>query len=68
MLQEAGGTRRKNTANILYVYTCAQSCPTLYNSMDGSPPDFFVYVILQARILIGMGGHTLLQEIFPTWA
>ena len=29
----------------------AQSCPTLYNTMDVSPPDSSVYGILQARIL-----------------
>ena len=45
----------------------ARSCLTLYNSMDGSPPDFSVHLILQARTLIGVGGHTLLQEIFLTW-
>ena len=33
---------------------CAQSlqlCPTLFNTMDGSPPGSSVRVILQARIL-----------------
>ena len=29
----------------------AQSCPTLRNPMDRSPPGFFVHGILQARIL-----------------
>ena len=28
-----------------------QSCPTLCNSMDGSPPGFSVHGILQTRIL-----------------
>ena len=28
----------------------AQSCPTLFDPMDYSPPDFFVHGILQARI------------------
>ena len=28
-----------------------QSCPTLCNPMDGTPPGFFVHGILQARIL-----------------
>ena len=30
---------------------CAQSCPTLGNSMDCSPPGFSVHGILQARVL-----------------
>ena len=29
----------------------AQSCPTLCNPIDSSPPGSFVHVILQARIL-----------------
>ena len=29
----------------------AQSCPTLSDPMDCSPPDFFVHGIFQARIL-----------------
>ena len=36
------------------VYFCcsvAQSCPTLWDSMDSSLPDFSVHAILQARIL-----------------
>ena len=39
----------------------AQSCPTLCNPMDCSPPGFFVCVIPQA----GVGCHSLLQRIFP---
>ena len=42
----------------------AQLCPTLRNSMDGSPPDFSVHGILQARILVG--SHSLLHGIFLT--
>ena len=30
---------------------CPQSCPTLYNPMDCSPPGFSVHGIVQARIL-----------------
>ena len=30
---------------------CAQSCPTLCNPMDYSPPGSFIHEILQARIL-----------------
>ena len=41
----------------------AQSCPTLCNPMDNSPPGPSVHGILQARIL---GRHSILQEIFPT--
>ena len=33
------------------VCVCAQSCPTLCNPMDCSPPDFSVLGIFQARIL-----------------
>ena len=32
----------------------AQSCPTLCNPIDSSPPGSFVHVILQARILSGL--------------
>ena len=41
----------------------AQSCPTLCNPMDNSPPGSSVHGILQARIL---GSHSILQGIFPT--
>ena len=41
-----------------------QSCPTLCNPMDCSPPGSSVQKILQART--GMGCHALLQGIFPT--
>ena len=36
-----------------------QSCPTLCNPMDGSPPGIFIPGILQART--GVGCHCLLQ-------
>ena len=29
----------------------AQSCPTLYDPMDCSPPDYSVHGLVQARIL-----------------
>ena len=37
----------------VYVCVCevAQSCPTLYDPVDCSPPGSFVHGILQARIL-----------------
>ena len=41
-----------------------QSCPTLCNPVDCSPPDSSVHGILQARTL-GVGCHALLQGIFP---
>ena len=43
-----------------------QSCPTLCNPMDSSPPGSSVHGILQARILTGVCCHALLQGIFPT--
>ena len=53
-----------------------QSCPTLWDPMDYSPPGSSVHGILQARILewvaislsknTGVCCHTLLQGIFPT--
>ena len=36
---------------LLYVYVCAQSCPTLCDLMDCSPQSSSVHGILQARIL-----------------
>ena len=43
----------------------AQSCLTLCDPVDYSPPDSSVHGIFQARIL-GVGCHFLLQGIFPT--
>ena len=43
----------------------AQSCPTLCDPMDCSPPGSSVYEIFQARNT-GVGCHFLLQGIFPT--
>ena len=48
-----------------YLYqfgSVAQSCSTLCDPMDYSPPGSFVHGILQARV----GHHSLLQGIFPT--
>ena len=42
-----------------------QSCPTLWDPMDCSPPGSSVHGILQARIL-GVGYHFLLQGFFLT--
>ena len=39
-----------------------QSCPTLCDPMDSSPPSSSVYGILHARILTGVGCHSLLQN------
>ena len=46
------------------VCACSQSCPTLYDPLDCSPPDSSIHEIFWARI--GMGCHFLLQGIFPT--
>ena len=43
----------------------AQSCPTLCNPMNCSPPGSSVHGISQARNT-GVGCHPLLQGIFPT--
>ena len=40
-----------------------QSCPTLCDPMDSSPPSSSVYGILHARILTGVGCHSLLQKL-----
>ena len=37
--------------DVLSLVLASQSCPTLCNPMDCSPPDFYVHGILQARIL-----------------
>ena len=55
----------------LFLYVCfccclvTQSCPTLCNPMDCSPPASSVRGICQARIL-GSCCHSLLQWLFPT--
>ena len=43
---------------------CIQSCPTLWNPMDFSPPDSCVHGIFQARIPEWVATHFLLQGIF----
>ena len=42
-----------------------QSCPTLFNPMDQSPPGAFVHGIFQAKYT-RVGFHALLQGIFLT--
>ena len=51
----------------LFIVLCyiAQSCLTLCNPMDSSPPGSSVHGILRARTLEWFS-HALLQEIFPT--
>ena len=44
----------------------SQSCPTLSDPMDCSPPGPSVSGNSQARILEWVGCHFLLQGIFPT--
>ena len=53
--------------NLMFVniLVCAQSCPTLWNPMDCSPPGSSVHEISQAGIL-EVGCHFLLKGIFPT--
>ena len=43
-----------------------QSCPTLCDPTDYSPPGSAVRGILQAGMNTGVGCHALLQRIFPT--
>ena len=47
-----------------------QSCPTLCDHMDCSPPGSSVHGILQARVLewaaVPLSCHSLLQGTFPT--
>ena len=56
-----GGKDRVNKGSAVLV---AQSCPTLCNPVDYSPPGSSVYGILQARILEWVA-IPLLQGIFP---
>ena len=42
---------------LVYLYMCSKlllSCPSLWDSMDSSPPGSFVHGILQARIRVAM--------------
>ena len=43
-----------------------ESCPTLCDLTDCSPPGSSVHGILPARMLEWVGSHFLLQEIVPT--
>ena len=45
----------------------AQSCPTLYNPMDCSPPGSSVHGILQARILEWVAISCNLSVYFRGW-
>ena len=55
----------------------AQSCPTLRDPMDSSPPGFFIHGIFQARVLewgaIAFSGHivragymSIVMKIYPS--
>ena len=66
-LSSSSSSSRKKLLCGLCVLCCAkslQSCLTLCDPMDCSPPGSFVHGVLQARM--GVGGHALLQEIFLT--
>ena len=57
--QDSSPDQRRNTAHMgpdLCV-SVRQSCPTLHNSMDCSPPSFSVHGILLARILEEIALH-----------
>ena len=43
----------------------AQSCPTLFGSMDCSPPGSSIHGVFPGKNT-GVGSHSLLQGIFPT--
>ena len=62
---QQGLKREPLTAKKVKKVKVTQSCPTLCDPMDYSPPGFSVHGILQARIL-EWGSHFLLQRIFPT--
>ena len=51
----------------LFIIMClvAQLCPSLWDSMNCSPPGFFVHEDFQSKNT-GVDCHALLQEIFPT--
>ena len=57
----------ENIRLVLKPYVClvAQSCLTLCDPMDYSPPSSFVHGD-SSRKNPGVGCHALLQEIFPT--
>ena len=69
---ESDTTEQLNThICVYYIYVCAvlclvtQSCPTLCNPMDSSPPGSSVHGDSPGKHT-GVGCHTLLQGIFPT--
>ena len=50
----------------IYIYMCyAQSCPTLYDPMDCSPPGSSVHGDYPSKST-GVGCNALIQRIFPT--
>ena len=49
----------------MYLYIVAQSCPTLCNLIDCSPPGFSIHGDSPGKNT-GVGCHALLQGIFPT--
>ena len=53
-------------ANLKVELLVSQSCPTLCNPKDCSPPGSSVHRILQARILEWGASHSLFQGIFLT--
>ena len=56
----------KNTMNILIVYMCAQSCLTLCDPVDCSPPNPSLHRIFQARNT-REDCHFLLQIFLTQW-
>ena len=63
------GQTASETIKVLSVHVClgAQSCPTLCNPMDCSPPDPSVHGTFSC-MNIGVSGHVLLQGIFLSQA
>ena len=57
----------QKTERVPFLYTCSQSCLTLYNPKDCSPPNSLVQGIIEARILewvaiISSGGSSWPRE------
>ena len=55
----------KNVILCAVLWLVAQSCPTLCDTRDCSPPGSFVHGNTPCKN-IGVGCHALLQGIFPT--
>ena len=67
--KEVGKERDASKRDVIILHTCVlakslQSCPTLCDPMDYSPPSSSVHGISQARMLEGC--HFLLQGVFRT--